>query len=518
MLAACADETGPRVLGTTPENAATEVELGTAVVVELDEAIDADTVTASSFVVSGGPTGAVPGSRLVDGRMVSFEHEGLLVDGVAYTATLTTQLTDLAGNPLAAEHSWSFTTRSRVWGAAAPLDVDDVGEAQYPRLAIAPTGAMMVVWRQADASFDDHVWANYYLPVSGWQGPSRIDTTGEFTSSLRVAMDAGGNAVAVWTQSDGVRDSIWANRFSADTGWATAQLLETSDDDAREPEIAMDSAGMALCVWQQGGTVWAARYDATSGWQVAESLDLDGTDHSRPHVALTPSGDGIVVWHHTGKTGVSVRARRYTPAGGFEPAESIDTGDAVDTGFARVAINRAGEAVAVWSQNNGDWDNIWANRYRPGSGWAGPDAIAALEGGSAERPQVGIDDAGNAVAVWQQFSGARLDIWANHYTAGGGWAAAEPIEQGFSDAELARLTMSPGGQAVAVWQQGTGDRIDIFANRFLVGAGWGVAEPIHADDLGAALNADVAFDPDDNAIAVWQQRTGTYGVMINRRE
>ena len=32
-------------------------------------------------------------------------------------------------------------------------------------------------------------------------------------STPQIAIDASGNALAVWSQSDGTRDNIWANRF-----------------------------------------------------------------------------------------------------------------------------------------------------------------------------------------------------------------------------------------------------------------------------------------------------------------
>jgi len=42
-------------------------------------------------------------------------------------------------------------------------------------------------------------------------------------------MDSTGNAIAVWGQSDGTRNNVWANRYVAGSGWGTAVLLENDN-------------------------------------------------------------------------------------------------------------------------------------------------------------------------------------------------------------------------------------------------------------------------------------------------
>ena len=81
----------------------------------------------------------------------------------------------------------------------------------------------------------------------------------------QVAIDTNGNALSVWRQSDGTRYNIWANRYTAGTGWGTAALIETDNaGDASSPQVAIDTNGNALAVWQQyDGTrynIWANRY------------------------------------------------------------------------------------------------------------------------------------------------------------------------------------------------------------------------------------------------------------------
>ncbi len=72
-----------------------------------------------------------------------------------------------------------------------------------------------------------------------------------------------------------------------------------------------------------------------------------------------------------------------------------------------------GNAVAVWTQYDGTGGSIWANRFVPGMGWGRPELIETDDLGHAFDPQVSMDPAGSVVAVWHQDDGTRDDIWAN---------------------------------------------------------------------------------------------------------
>ena len=62
-----------------------------------------------------------------------------------------------------------------------------------------------------------------------------------------------GNGTAVWSQRDvaGFTFNIWANRFTAATGWGTAVKIDNAAGPARGPQIALDGLGNVTTVWQQ---------------------------------------------------------------------------------------------------------------------------------------------------------------------------------------------------------------------------------------------------------------------------
>lgn len=103
------DTVAPTVSSTNPLNGATGVALITA---SFSEAMNASTITTATFTVSGPGatpvTGTVAYSASTD--MARFTPTSALAASTTYTATITTGAKDLAGNPLASNHVWSFTT------------------------------------------------------------------------------------------------------------------------------------------------------------------------------------------------------------------------------------------------------------------------------------------------------------------------------------------------------------------------------------------------------------------------
>ncbi|UCF44111.1 MAG: hypothetical protein JSV99_04100, partial [Planctomycetota bacterium] len=157
-------------------------------------------------------------------------------------------------------------------------------------------------------------------------------------------------------------------------------------------------------------------------------------------------------------------------------------------------------------QYDGTRWNIWSNRYVAGTGW-GTAELIETENGSAEYPQVAVDSAGNAVAVWRQHDGSWDSIWSNRYVAGTGWGTAELIEENVGTADYPQVAVDSAGNAVAVWSQIFGTYRSIWSNRYVAGSGWGMAELIE-ENVGTAEYPQVAVDSAGNAVAVWYQSNG----------
>ena len=105
--------TPPTVDSTDPANAATSVALNQKVAAVFSRAMDASTITTATFALAQGST-PVSGFVSYSGSTAVFAPASNLTANTVYTATITTGAKDLAGNALASNYVWSFTT-----GAAA---------------------------------------------------------------------------------------------------------------------------------------------------------------------------------------------------------------------------------------------------------------------------------------------------------------------------------------------------------------------------------------------------------------
>ncbi len=104
------DTVAPTITATSPVANATGVARNTTVNVTFSEAMDATTITGSTFTVTAG--GAVVGSVSYNAatRVATFTPSGQLAASTVHTVTVTTGVKDAAGNSMAVNAVFSFTT------------------------------------------------------------------------------------------------------------------------------------------------------------------------------------------------------------------------------------------------------------------------------------------------------------------------------------------------------------------------------------------------------------------------
>lgn len=99
----------PSVVTVTPASESTNIAVNTAITAEFSESMDASTINTSTFVLNNGVTGTVSYDH--DTKIATFTPYSDLAYSTTYTATITTGVKDLLGAGMAADHTWSFTTR-----------------------------------------------------------------------------------------------------------------------------------------------------------------------------------------------------------------------------------------------------------------------------------------------------------------------------------------------------------------------------------------------------------------------
>ena len=404
----------------------------------------------------------------------------------------------------------------RAWQSAVLVEANNASDGTRPQVAVDTSGNAMAVWQQLDGAAMS-IWANRYTPMGGWGTPVLIETLSESNAfAPQIAIDGSGNALAVWQQVDpntGVL-SVWANRYDAVSNtWSTPSALGAG----MQPQIVADSSGNALAVWNLyngSGSVWANRYTAGTGWGTAARIETGGTNSAGPpQVAVDASGNALAVWNRfDGGSRNDIWANRYTAATNtWGTAVLIETGNAGGAETPQIAVDANGNGVAVWAYFDGARYDILATHYTASTNTWGPAALSlTASASSGASPQVAFDSTGNAIAVWTQQAGTRYDLWANRYTAGTGWGTAVLIESDDTgSADDPQIAFDDSANAIVVWHQRDGTRANIWANRYTAGSGWGTAALLETNNAGDASRAQIAIQGNGNAIAVWEQSDGS---------
>lgn len=103
------DATAPTVISTDPANNATGIALNKKIAATFSETMNPATISITSFLLKNGTT-AITGTVTYVGNIATFTPSANLVSSTLYTATITTIAKDLAGNAIASDYIWTFTT------------------------------------------------------------------------------------------------------------------------------------------------------------------------------------------------------------------------------------------------------------------------------------------------------------------------------------------------------------------------------------------------------------------------
>jgi hypothetical protein len=404
---------------------------------------------------------------------------------------------------------------SAAWGVASLIEHDDTGRAADPRVALNSSGEGMVVWQQSDGT-RFNIWARRRRACGGWDAPALLESAAGSATNPQVAIDSAGNAIAVWQQnpngSNGLR--VWSNRYTAGLGWGTAQML-SNNNEAEYPQIALDRSGNAFAVWAEWGLstsgLWARRYSAATGWETAVRIGIPmGASPIMPQVAFDPLGNAMAVWNDLGSLDVQrIWASRYVPGLGWSTQRRIDRDGIGAAMRAEVALDANGNAIVAWIQADGPLQSdgthwhVWANRYEPALGWGVAVQLEPFSGHSS-RPDIAMSANGNAIVFWVQPSGMGSTIWANSFVPGGSWSGAFPIETTTPFASSPDVGMDFAGNMLVVWKEVSEDTSSVFAKRYTHDSGWGDPQLIDSD-LPNAFAVRIAVNAAGQALAVWEQ-------------
>jgi hypothetical protein len=397
----------------------------------------------------------------------------------------------------------------------APLDLSAAGQtALNPHVKVDPQGNTVAVWERFDGT--TYIVQSAVRPAGGvWQAPVDLSVAGQYAEVPQLALDPQGNAVAVWTRRNGTNFIIQSASRPAGGVWQAPVDLSLAGGNASNPQVAVDPQGNAVAVWFRSNAtnyiIQAAARPAGGVWQAPVDLSVAGQNAYDPQVALDSQGNAVAVWERSNGSNFIIQSAWHA-AGSAVWSGAVDlSGAGQSASSPQVAFAPLGNAVAVWHRYNGANWIIQSAADPVGGPWQAPVDLS-VAGQSATYPHVAFTPLGNAVTVWQRYDGTNYIIQSAARTAGGSWLVPVDLSAGGGDAGMAQLAVDPQGDAVAVWRRYDGTNYIIQSAARTAGGSWLVPVDLSAGGAEAGM-AQVAVDPQGDAVAVWTRSDGTHYVI-----
>ena len=222
------DVTAPSVSSAGPANNATSVATSANATVTFSEAMNAATISSTTFTLKQGTTG-IAGTVTYSGTTATFTPSSALASNTVYTGTITSGAKDVAGNGLAANYSWSFTTAVQTdITAPAVLSVTPLLNATAVAINSKATVTFSEAMNTSTITSTTFTLKQGSTAIAGTVSYS--GTTATFTPSVPLA----GNTVCTGTITTGAKDAS-GNAISANYSWsfttvATPVLLSFATD------------------------------------------------------------------------------------------------------------------------------------------------------------------------------------------------------------------------------------------------------------------------------------------------
>ena len=366
-------------------------------------------------------------------------------------------------------------------------------------------GDAAAVWTRASGS-SRHIYASCYNHTTNqWTTPVRIDNQNTQAGHPAVALNDKGQMFAAWQQVDNNNhQQIFVIKGNAPgcSGTNTPSMITYGTTyDSTDPQIVIDANGTGITVWVSGGTTLSsAYYDPTTDIWWKQNIYLNNSISSTFRLAMDRNGNAFVTWtEHPAGGKYNVLGRFYKKSDhSWTSAQQIDDAS-VDSGISDVALNAEGKGWVIYPQGNA----VYARSIDTEALSMGAASAHIADADTAANTHIGIDAAGNAMAIWTQYDAGKINLYALYYRSGTGWqSTATRIENNdVYYVENPQLSVSTNGDAAAVWT----NHGDAYANRYRAGKDqWQTEESLIEQQEGTAHSPQISSDGNGSFTALWK--------------
>jgi RTX calcium-binding nonapeptide repeat (4 copies) len=255
-------------------------------------------------------------------------------------------------------------------------------------------------------------------------------------------------------------------------------------------------AVVALAVFAQGATGELKQVDISPG----------GESASAPRIASDGAGNIVAVWRAVDGDHSYVRAAFRPKGAAFGAGEQLSV-DSAATESPELAMDRLGNAVAVWQRSNGQ-DSVVQAAVRPAGGrWSEPKDLSA-PGDSAFSADVAVEG-GQMTAVWLILRDRRTIVQSSSRTIAGDWKPAATLSGPVGNTSAPAVAMDGHGGAVASWLWSNGGFLVVQAASRPAAGTWSEPEVLSGPGRSAS-RPQLAVDANGNAVVAWARYNGSW--------
>lgn len=273
-----------------------------------------------------------------------------------------------------------YNAANGTWSAALPVAY--VSSLQTYHMAVDGLGNAIVMWMR-NSDFTIH-FSRYSKNAGQWSTPQYVDRARE-GSGVMLVLDRDGNGTALWSTGPNFYGSLTVSRYNGATNkWSAARIVQTTPGDVLAPDMTVDRAGNVFLVWGQAADysmpikAYAARYNNSTGqWSAPQKLTSGTQSDLWFRVAADRNGNAVVVWSQTtrplgaGDRTFRKASVRYNAATGTWGKVRLSANEVVEAFATGLGIDWTGRAFALYTQDSGyRWNGsiiygLRANRLTP---------------------------------------------------------------------------------------------------------------------------------------------------------
>lgn len=311
--------------------------------------------------------------------------------------------------------------------------------------------------------------------------------SGHDQNSPKIAVKSDGSFVATWASSggqDGNLYGVYARRFDSSGDPIANELLVNTETDDHQlaPDIAMDSYGNYIIVWESrggqdgdAGGIYAQRFYSSGVKNGNEFLINQTTDGNQqlPSVGMNATGHFTVAWYND-DDGYCIRARRFDNNCNPEDEFQVNSTNISAGSAPAVDENSTGLCVIAWTAaSDGNYKGVYARKYNSSGDAFGPQYLVnTTYTGNQWGPSVIVNDDATSIISWTsdygEASGNGTGIYAQKFASSGGngakWGSEFHVNTYTSNNQLySNIESDSSGDFIITWtsylQDGSSDGV-----------------------------------------------------------